>query len=85
MANKPEKTIKVGGIQFSIWANDAGKGTFYSLTIDKSYKDEKGNWQKSKNFKASDLVLLKLGIDEALKYLYLKEEVIQPERISKEF
>ncbi len=77
MAAKPEKTVKVGGVQLSIWANETSKGTFHSITIDKSYKD-KDEWKRTKSFKASDLVKVQLGITEVLKYLYIKD-VITPQ------
>ena len=77
MATTPEKTIRVGGIQFSIWSNETPKGIFQSITIDKSYKDEKGEWKRTKSFKPSDLVKVQLGLTEVLKYLYLKD-VITP-------
>ena len=74
--SKPEKTIRVGGIQFSIWSNETTKGTFQSITIDKSYK-EGDVWKRTKSFKPADLVKLQLGITEVLKYLYIKD-VITP-------
>ena len=77
MATTPEKTIRIGGIQFSIWSNETSKGNFQSITIDKSYKDEKGEWKRTKSFKSSDLVKVQLGLTEVLKYLYLKD-VITP-------
>lgn len=76
MANAPEKTIKVGGVQLAIWSNETTKGTFQSITIDKSYKDGE-TWKRTKSFKPADLVKLQLGITEVLKYLYLKD-VITP-------
>lgn len=76
MAAKPEKTVKVGGIQLAIWSNETTKGTFQSITIDKSYKDGE-TWKRTKSFKPSDLVKLQLGITEVLKYLYVKD-VITP-------
>lgn len=76
-SSKPEKTIRVGGIQIAIWSNDTGKGVFQSITIDKSYKDG-DTWKRTKSFKATDLVKIQLGIAEALKFLYLKD-VITPQ------
>ena len=75
-SSKPEKTVKVGGIQLSIWANDTGKGVFHSITIDKSYKDG-DSWKRTKSFKPTDLMKVQLGITEVLKYLYVKD-VITP-------
>lgn len=77
MASAPEKTIKVGGIQLSIWANDTGKGVFHSITIDKSYKDG-ADWKRTKSYKPNDLMKVQLGITKVLEYLYLKPDVITP-------
>lgn len=78
MANaKPVKTVKVGGIQIAVWANDTGKGTFYSITIDKSYKDG-DTWKRTKSLKPADLVKVQLGISKVLEYLYLKPDTITP-------
>ncbi|KKN73106.1 hypothetical protein LCGC14_0404150 [marine sediment metagenome] len=74
-SSKPEKTIKVGGVQLSIWANDTGKGVFHSVTIDKSYKDG-DTWKRTKSFKPTDLMKVQLGITEVLKYLYVKDVIV---------
>lgn len=75
-SGKPEHTIRVGGIQIAIWSNETVKGNFQSITIDKSYKDGE-TWKRTKSFKPTDLVKLQLGINEVLKYLYVKD-VITP-------
>lgn len=74
----PEKTIKIGGIQIAVWSNETTKGTFQSITIDKSYKDG-DSWKRTKSFKPTDLVKLQLGIGKVLEYLYLKPDVITPQ------
>ena len=74
----PEKTVKVGGIQLAVWSNETTKGTFQSITIDKSYKDGE-TWKRTKSFKPSDLVKLQLGISKVLEYLFLKPDVITPQ------
>lgn len=76
-SSKPEKTIRVGGIQIAVWSNETTKGTFQSITIDKSYKDG-DTWKRTKSFKPADLVKLQLGISKVLEYLYLKPDVITP-------
>jgi len=75
----PEKTIKIGGIQIAVWSNETTKGTFQSITIDKSYKDGE-TWKRTKSFKPTDLVKLQLGISKVLEYLYLKPDVITPKK-----
>ena len=69
---QPEHTIKCGGIQVSIWDNSSEKGTYKSLSIVKNYKDKEG-WKQAKSFKPSDIQLLRLALDETLKYLYLRD------------
>ncbi len=83
-ASKPEHSIKVGGVQFSIWANETAKGVFRSITIDKSYKD-KDEWKRTKSFKPADLVKLQLGLNKVLEYLYLKPDVIKPKTENPDF
>ena len=75
MANSkklPEHTIKVGGIQISIWNNSTGKGDFKSITITKNYKDG-DSWKHTNSFKPSDVPKVQIGLNETLKYLYLKD------------
>jgi len=76
-SSKPEHVVKCGGIQIAVWSNETSKGTFQSITIDKSYKDGE-TWKRTKSFKPSDLVKVQLGITEILKYLYVKD-VITPQ------
>jgi len=76
-SSKPEKTIRCGGIQIAIWSNETSKGTFQSITIDKSYKDGE-TWKRTKSFKATDLPKIALGITKVLEYLYLKPDVVAP-------
>jgi len=77
MADKPVDTVRVGAVQLSIWENKTAKGTFKSVTVDKSYKDGE-NWKRCKTFKMQDLPLLVLGLNECLRRNYLKT-VIKPE------
>lgn len=51
----PEKNIKLGGIQIAAWKNSSEKGEWNSYSIDKSYKDEKGEWKTTKTYSDHDL------------------------------
>jgi hypothetical protein len=43
----------------AIWRNKSAEGgTFYSITFERKYKDKEGNYRNSRNFSASDLLLL---------------------------
>lgn len=78
-SDRPEYTVKCGGIQIAVWSNETSKGTFNSITIDKSYKDGE-TWKRTKSFKPNDLVKLQLGISKVLEYLYLKPDIIMPKK-----
>ena len=61
MAAKPEKTIRIGSISASIFANTREAGdeektrTIRSVTLQRSYKDDEGNWRNTASFGLADL------------------------------
>jgi hypothetical protein len=55
---KPAAKVSLYPVSAAIWRNQNTKGTFYSVTFERTYKDEKDKYQTSSNFNASDLLLL---------------------------
>lgn len=59
MTNKPVLKLQCGNIQGAVWENSKTIGDsvekWYSLSIEKSYKDAKGEWKKTTNFMIDDL------------------------------
>lgn len=76
--SKPEFTVKCGGIQVAVWANETTKGMMRSITIDKSYKQGE-EWKKTKSYKDTDIAKIVLGLNKVYEKLHLKAEVIKPE------
>lgn len=76
MENKPpEKEFRAGQIKASLWENekqnDKGETVkYYSVKIEKSYKDKAGQWQTSNSYFREDLPRLRIVIDKALDYIY---------------
>jgi hypothetical protein len=58
--NKPVKQFRIGLISAAVWRREAGGNTFYSVTIDRSYKDEDGNWQRTNSYDVGDLFIVQL-------------------------
>jgi hypothetical protein len=56
--NKPVAKVQLYPVTGSIWKNQTSKGAFYSVTFERSYKDDNGKYQTSSNFNASDLLLV---------------------------
>ena len=72
MAKTPDKTFKVGSIQFAIWSNKTDKGVFRTVSITNSYYDGK-EWKETKSFKANDLGKLLTGVNKVMEYLFVKD------------
>lgn len=75
---EPVKKFSAGTITASIWENEgtdnAGKPKkFNTVSLQKRYKDKEGEWQTANSYNASDLPKLKIVIDEAYKFVALKE------------
>jgi hypothetical protein len=55
---KPAAKVTLHPVSAAIWRNQNPKGSFYSVTFERSYKDEAGNWKASDSFNGNDLLLL---------------------------
>jgi hypothetical protein len=55
---QPAARINLHPVSAAIWRNENQKGAFYSVTFERSYKDDDGKWHRSGSFNASDLLLL---------------------------
>ncbi|MDI6855877.1 MAG: hypothetical protein QMD21_03725 [Candidatus Thermoplasmatota archaeon] len=71
--NLPEH-VRVGGIDVTIWENDGGtRGSFKNVTIQRSYKDKNGKWQKTGSLKVNDIPKAILALQIAYERLVMKE------------
>ena len=57
MSNKPVKTFRDGAIKATVWGNESDKGTFYSVDVVRSYKnDETGEWKDTTSFSGNEIL-----------------------------
>jgi hypothetical protein len=57
--NKPVAQVRFYPVTAAIWKNPTKDGkTFYSVTFDRSYKDEAGKYQHTDSFSGTDLLVL---------------------------
>lgn len=61
----PVQKFRVGGVTASVWSNENGEKVSYSTSFEKSYKDDKGEWQTSTSYFPSDLLALSKAADLA--------------------
>ena len=57
--NKPSRTFKLMNIQVAEWVKQTAEGkSFKTYSFQKSYKDQKGEWQHTTSFTLLDLPVL---------------------------
>ena len=76
----PVKKYQSGAINLAIWENKAqtanGERTFYSVTFDRRYKDNKTDeWKSTNSLRENDIPKLKMLLDKAYEYINLKDDV----------
>ncbi|MCG8604367.1 hypothetical protein MJD09_05125 [bacterium] len=54
--NKPADTLRDGSVRATIWPNQTEKGTFHSVTLDRTYTDADGNVKNTHSFSGADLL-----------------------------
>lgn len=55
---QPVHRIRMRNVSCAIWRNEGAHGPWYTTTMSRSYRDEKGDWHTSQNFSAIDLLIL---------------------------
>lgn len=68
---KPVLKLGAGAIEIAVWANEHEGKTFHSATIQRSYKDTAGQWQRTASFPTRDLPALA----ELLRVVYQEIEI----------
>lgn len=76
--NQPEKKFRAGAISATVWLNNGqnkeGQQTEYrTISLERGYKDKAGAWKSTNSFRVNDLPRAALVMNEAYKYLVLKE------------
>jgi len=62
---KPAK-VTLFPITGNIWRNESQKGVHYSISFERTYKDDAGNWQTTSSFRECDLPVIAKLTDWAL-------------------
>lgn len=84
---RPEKKFKVGGISASVWKHTSTKDgqnyDYKTVSIDRTYKDDKGAWKHTASFRLADLPKASLVLQKAYEYLALNNDANEssPEQI----
>ncbi len=77
--NKPIQQIREGVVQGSIWLNESPKGSFYNMTVVRTYKDEQDRWKDSISFGFFDMFNLLLVVLKAYEWMRRNPLAVQTE------
>ena len=77
MANgntKPIKKFQAGGLSAAVWKNpvklgNGSDGNMLSVTLDRRYKDNQGEWQSSSSYRLNDLPKAVLVLTQAYAFV----------------
>lgn len=74
---KPMKKFMSGAIAATVWNNKTKdeSAEFNTVSIDRNYKDDNGEWKSTNTLRVSDLPRAVLVLNKAYEFLSLKEEV----------
>jgi hypothetical protein len=76
--NRPVHTIRYRGCEAAIWKNPSDKGDSYTVTLRKSWRDDKGEWHDSPTFLADDLPMLAKAVSDAHSWIAWTERRKEP-------
>lgn len=76
--NTPEKRINASPVVATIWKNEVQKGKekayFYTISLQRNYKDKDGGWKQTGSFRVQDLPKASLALQKAYEYLAIRDE-----------
>ena len=72
--NQPVHRIRIFPIECAIWKNQSENGTWYNVTLSRSYKDANDEWKSTDSFSADDLLLVAKVADEAHSWIIQKQQ-----------
>jgi hypothetical protein len=67
--NKPTHEIRLGTVKAAIWENSTEKGTRYSVTVSRIYRDGE-EWKRTESFGRDDLLTLAKVVDQAHTWIF---------------
>ena len=63
--NKPVEEVRIGSVKAAIWRNEGQQGAYFTVTFQRLYRTENGQWQSTAGFGQADLLVLAKVADAA--------------------
>ena len=73
MATQPAHKIRDGVLQVTIWRNTSDKGTYYTITPSRGYKNGDDVWKETDSLNESDLLDMAELLREAKAWIKMQK------------
>ena len=73
-SNKPAFKAKSGSCEVALWNQKGANGDFRTVSMQRSYRDKDGNWQKTQTLRVNDIPDVVLCMQKAYEQDKLKTE-----------
>lgn len=70
----PVHSIRYGNVKASVWLNDSANGPFHTVTVQRSWRDDVGEWHDSLSFNFKDLPSLAKAITDCHSWIAWQEK-----------
>jgi len=70
----PAKKFRAGGIKANVWKNAGETGEYYTVSLERSYKDKQGNWKSTSTLRVNDIPRAALVLEEAFRFAVMHRE-----------
>ncbi len=68
--NRPVYSVRLGKLKAAVWANTSNGSTFYSITMTRVYRDNKGDYHDADNFGVEDLAGIRVLATEVERWYF---------------
>lgn len=69
------RRFKCGAIVATIWENEAEKGSYNTISLERRYKDKNDEWKSTGSMRTSDIPKANLALAKAYEFLTNVEEI----------
>jgi hypothetical protein len=73
MGKSPEAVFRLGSVRASVFVNEGERGPFRTVTLQRSYQDNAGNWQTSDSFTSGHAAVALAVLQRALNHVLDRE------------
>jgi hypothetical protein len=71
---RPAHTVRLGKIRASVWGNRTNNATWYTITMNRLFKDKNGKWGQSDSFGVEDLPTIAAITEELTRWYFAQGE-----------